>query len=122
MAITLEQKRAADVWTKTAGCDSNYVNLAKGLPTLIMGSGLMQVLAFLHEKSARNQQHRQLGDHLRNWLKSQFPQQIASEQFTAFMESLFKADPGFYQQVTSEAFAWLRWVRQIAPARNAGGK
>lgn len=118
MAITLEQKRAADVWTKTEGCGEKYTKLAKGLPTLIMGSGLMQVLAYLHEKSAKNEQHRQLGDHLRTWLKSQFPQQITADQFPAFMESLLKAEPSFYQQVTAEAFAWLRWVRQIAPARN----
>ena len=31
-----------------------------------------------------------------------------------------RADSRRYQQVTAEAFAWLRWLRQMAAARNGG--
>ncbi len=124
MAITLEQQRAADVWRKTTGCNGEYVNLAKGLPMLIMQSGLMQTLAFLHEKGSKSSQThcKVLGDQLRGWLSGRFPQQMKSADFHGFMEALMKAEPRFYQQLTAEAYAWLRWVRQIAPARNIGAE
>lgn len=118
MAITLEQLRAADAWKKAQGCEKEYVGLAKGLPALIMNSGLIQVLAFLHEKGRKHgQEHcHVLGAHLRAWLQSRFPDQISSDAFGPFMDSLMAAEPMLFQQITAEAFAWLRWVRQIAPA------
>jgi CRISPR-associated protein Cmr5 len=33
------------------------------------------------------------------------------------MQSLLKANPADYQAITTEAFAWLRWMRQMASAR-----
>jgi CRISPR-associated protein Cmr5 len=30
-----------------------------------------------------------------------------------------KAEPRSFQAITTEAFAWLRWVRQMAPAVRA---
>jgi CRISPR-associated protein Cmr5 len=33
------------------------------------------------------------------------------------MKNLFVADPADFQEITAEAFAWLRWLRQMAPAR-----
>ncbi len=118
MAVTLEQQRAADAWKKAQGCEKDYVNLAKGLPALIMNTGLMQVMAFLHEKGSKNSQRHcaVLGDHLRGWLQLRFPQQIKSADFPAFMDALMKAEPRTFQQITAEAYAWLRWMRQIAAA------
>ena len=51
---TMEQKRAADAWARCQGCSNEYQNLAKSVPALIMNSGLMQVLAFLHEKGGKD--------------------------------------------------------------------
>ena len=49
--LTLEQQRAQDAWKKAdegiGRHGKDYVNDAKGLPALIMNSGLMQVMAFL---------------------------------------------------------------------------
>lgn len=123
MAVTLEQQRAADAWKQSQGRGKEYVNLAKGLPALIMNSGLMQVMAFLYEKSGGEKRNKQrhcaeLGDHLRTWLKNRFPQQIRNDDFASCMEALMKAEPATYQQITAEAYAWLRWVRQIAAAVN----
>ncbi len=120
MAQTMEQKRAADAWARCQGCSSEYQNLAKGLPALIMNSGLMQVLAFLHEKGPKNPQHRELGEHLRDWLRRRFPQALPSGEFGSVMQSLMKAEPRTFQHITAEAFAWLRWIRQMAPAVRAG--
>jgi CRISPR-associated protein Cmr5 len=126
MAQTLEQLRAADAWERSQGCSSEYVNLAKGLPALIMNSGLMQVMAFLEEKgSSRNasQQHcAVLGAHLRQWLHRRFPEELPSADFAPFMTDLMKCEPGAFRLVTAEAFAWLRWIRQVAPAVRTQGR
>lgn len=121
MAPTLEQKRAADAWKRAQGCGSDYQNLAKSLPALIMNSGLMQVLAFLHEKGSKpSQRHCQvLGDQLRAWLSHRFPKELPRSEFADFMQTLMTAEPRTFQAITTEAFAWLRWVRQMAPAVRA---
>lgn len=43
----LEQQRAAYAWNCVQNCSSDYVNLAKSAPALVMGNGLMQTLAFI---------------------------------------------------------------------------
>lgn len=116
--VTLEQQRAADAWKKAQGCNSGYRNLAKGLPALIMNSGLMQVLAFLHEKGSKSSQAhcKDLGEHMRQWLQQRYPKQLASADFAPFMQGLMKAQPQLFQQISTEALAWLRWSRQMAAA------
>lgn len=113
---TLEQQRAQDAWQKAgAGIGQHgkdYVNDAKGLPALIMNSGLMQVMAYLHDKGGR---HETLAQHLRDWLATQCN---TPRDFEGFMQQLFEMnDARRYQAVTSEAFAWLKWLRQMAAAR-----
>lgn len=124
MPLTMEQKRAVDAWECCQGCTSEYQNLAKGLPSLIMNSGLMQVMAFLHEKGGKNTESpcTVLGTQLRGWLQAQFPKLLPSKEFGPFMQALMKAEPRSFQQITVEALAWLRWVRQIAPAARAGAR
>ena len=123
---TLEQKRAQHAWQCAEDAQQNigrfdkkakysdYVNDAKGLPALIMNSGLMQVMAFLNQKGKR---HKLLMEHLLDWLHQQLK---TSKGFKDFMEEMMQADSRRYQQVTTEAFAWLRWLRQMAAARNGG--
>ena len=113
---TLEQQRAQDAWDCCEGCDDPYANLAKGIPALIMNSGLMQVMAFLQGK---DDTHKKLAGQLRDWLRRRFPD--LSSDFSGFMEDLLKADSQTYQAVTAEAFAWLKWLRQMATARQEGG-
>lgn len=111
---TLEQKRAEDAWKNCGAYTKEHVNIAKGLPALIMNSGLMQVLAFCHEKGGANEV---VAEHLRNWLRGRFPQRFPNAHFEPFMQSLMAAHPSDFQAVTTEAFAWLRWMRQMAAAR-----
>lgn len=116
---TMEQKRAADAWQKCQGCEKDYVNLAKSVPALIMNSGLMQVLAFMHEKAGKDPKkpHGKLGEHLRTWLYQQFKGDLKSADFGPFISALMNIEnPQKYQQITTEAFAWLRWLRQMAAA------
>lgn len=113
---TLEQQRAQDAWEKCAAYTKEHVNIAKGLPALIMNSGVMQVLAFCHEKGGANEV---VASHLRAWLG----RRIGVNQdpgFERFMQVLMQAKPADYQAITAEAFAWLKWLRQMAAARNGG--
>ncbi len=118
---TLEQRRAQDAWNRCAKYTKEHVNLAKGLPALIMNSGLMQVMAFLHEKGSKQSQRHcaDLAKDLRAWLHQRFKN--VPESFDGFMGKLMEADPGEYRAVTAEAFAWLKWLRQMAAARKGGG-
>lgn len=122
MADTQEQLRAKNAWECAKAADAAYANLAKSLPALIMTSGLMQVIAFINQKSVENapNEYHLLGGHLRTWLSQQFKTKLPNPNFRDFMESLLKADALTYQQVTAEAHAWLRWVRQMAAAAQVG--
>jgi CRISPR-associated protein Cmr5 len=91
------------------------VNIAKGLPALIMNSGLMQVMAFMHEKKNN---HEVVAQQLRDWLAKRFPE--VAPDFDGFMQAMMKSGPQNYQAVTAEAFAWLKWLRQMAAARKGG--
>jgi CRISPR-associated protein Cmr5 len=111
---TLEQQRAQDAWEKCARYSKEHVNIAKGLPALIMNSGLMQVLAYCHEKKGANEV---VASHLRTWLGKRFIGDDRDPGFELLMQKLMEAKPGDYQAITAEAFAWLRWMRQMAAAR-----
>jgi CRISPR-associated protein Cmr5 len=112
--VTTEQKRAQHAWEKaktgTEQHRKDYVNDAKGLPVLIMNSGLMQVMAFLNAKGGR---HQTLAQHLRDWLHEKCN---TPAEFVPFMQELMQMDARQFQAITGEAFAWLKWLRQIAPA------
>ena len=116
---TLEQRRALDTWEKSKDCGKDYVKIAKGLPALIMNSGLMQTMAFLHDKGSgsASSPHRKIEEHLLEWMSKRYG---SSTDFAEFMKDLMNAKPDRFQAITAEAFAWLRWMRQMAAARNGG--
>lgn len=124
MSATMEQRRAADAWACSEGCAGDYTRLAKSLPALIMTSGLMQTVAFLEDKGGcrrgKDNAHCTLCRQLRTWLAGQFPFLRGCSDYEPFMEALHQASPAQFQQVTAEAMAWLRWLRQIAPTRARG--
>lgn len=115
---TLEQQRARHAWEKSGqgvrDHGKEYVNLSKSLPALVMNSGLMQVMAFLHQKGAGV--HRAVATDLRAWLHQRFDNGSPAE-FEPFMKAMLAADPHHFRNVTAEAFAWLKWLRQMAAAR-----
>lgn len=115
--LTLEQERAQDAWEKSATYSKEHVNFAKGLPALIMNSGLMQVLAFCHEKGGT---YEVVAQQLRAWLNKRFNGMDRDPGFEVFMQRLMNASPREYQAITAEAFAWLKWLKQMASARQGG--
>lgn len=126
MRESLDQERARFAWKEVQNQGEKYEKLAKGLPALIMQSGLMPVLAFLNEKGEKH--HQALRDDLCVWLQSQFPQRIRSATFREVMTSLMGTQQGdairhaqFYRMATEESLAILRWIRQFAAAVGSGG-
>jgi len=115
--LTIEQQRARDAWQWSASYKKEAVNAAKGLPALIMNSGLMQVLAFCHQKGDPLET---ISKHLRNWLAGRFAELKGKQEFEPFMEALLGVGPRRYQEITVEALAWLKWLRQMSSAR--GGR
>ena len=117
--LTLEQQRAQDAWNQCEKYEKEHVNIAKGLPALIMNSGLMQVLAFCHEKGKKEKgrPYEDVSTHLRTWLYARFNDGKRDPGFERFMQELLAANPADYQAITTEAFAWLRWMRQMSSAR-----
>jgi CRISPR-associated protein Cmr5 len=115
--MTLEQQRAENAWECAARYQDKHRNFAKALPALIMNSGLMQTLAFCHEKKHENEA---VATDLRCWLVRRFIGETRDPGFAPFMEFLMKANPRDYQMLTTEAFAWLKWLRQMASARVGG--
>src|SRR5271166_1449389 len=114
--LTLDQQRAADAWrcAQAQSQSKEYVNLAKGLPALIMNSGLLQVMAFLEEKGPKQQHCSVVARDMRAWLRRRFPE--VPEDFAGFMRALMNADSSKFQAITAESLAWLRWLRQLAAA------
>jgi CRISPR-associated protein Cmr5 len=113
--ITLEQQRAEDAWQRSAKYGKEHVKLVKGLPALIMNSGLMQVMAFLEEKGAKQRHCADVAKDMREWIHTRFG--TLPQDFPGFMTAILKSDSHQYQAVTTETFAWLKWLRQIAAAR-----
>ncbi len=123
MRQTMEQRRAAHAWNCALDAKQklergngkegykDYINAAKGMPALIMNSGLMQVMAYNQGK--KEPRYKLLAGHLRQWLRKSLG---TPDDFQDFMQHLLKADPREFQAITAEAFAWLRWLRQVAPA------
>lgn len=116
MGQTIEQKRAENAWQASKDYGSEHVNIAKSLPALIMNSGLMQVMAFAHSKGGA---HRVVITDLYRWLSIRFGAR-GEPSFEEFMQALLTAKPQHYQMMNAEAFAWLKWLRQMSSARLKG--
>lgn len=121
----LDQQRAAYAWQcvqeYVQKCvqdrNSDYTNLAKAAPALIMNNGLLQALAFYQSKGKSH--HIALAKHIREWLTQRFPAQAPNAGYEAVMQSLFSSQtPRFYQEATDETLLLLRWIRQFAAASN----
>lgn len=115
-ALTLEQQRAADCWQHVQkGVPKDYVNVAKAMPGFIMNSGLMQTLAFAEQKGGH---YKHVAAQLRAWLGTQVLKTRGDPGFEAMLNILHSsADSATVRLMTTEALAWLKWLRQLAPAQ-----
>ena len=122
MTQTLDQQRATLAWGYAKDGmtqhGTEYKNLAKGAPALIMNSGLMPTLAFYAGKS-RAAQHL-MDDLIRGMSKRLGAQDLKPGQgavlFPHFMEMLQKSESRDYLRYTDEALELLKWIRQFVDA------
>ncbi|MEN8129529.1 MAG: type III-B CRISPR module-associated protein Cmr5 [Pseudomonadota bacterium] len=121
---TLDQERAAFAWEKVSDCDprwmSEYTNLAKAAPALIMNNGLMQTLAYYQSKEKG--QHLALSRNLFSWLGSGRNGAggmlgLQNPDYDSIMKALYEMDSEKYRRATEESLALLRWIRQFASVR-----
>lgn len=132
MPETLDQQRAEYAWAQVSQAAEqrilgDYTSLAKGLPALIMRSGLMQTLAFLQAKGSPH--HLALLNQLCRWLGKSLGNTPLAEQgtfpaadaarFDSVMTALHAAPTPLYLRATEETLALLRWIRQFADARKS---
>lgn len=113
---TLDQERAKFAWDCVKDVSKEYANLAKGAPALVMGNGLMQALAFLHNKGGPAAK---LADHVQKWVSRRLG--LQKPDFKSFISELVQGDSERLLRATEEALELLRWIRQFASAFGEGG-
>ncbi len=127
---SLEQERAKFAWDsiRQVGNDSKkeYGSLVKRAPADIQVNGLGQTLAFWRAKGYKNGHPQnkaddQLLEHVCSWLvKPERGLGIASNQPTNGNKVLYwiahTANSDQYRRATSEAIAYLLWLKRFAEA------
>lgn len=116
--LTLEQLRVRYAWACVSGCDTEYTNLVKAAPALIVNNGLMQALAFWQSKGKPH--HLALLKQLLGWLQERGF--TAAPGYAAAMPALYGMPSSKFRRATDETLALLRWLRQLAAASTADAK
>ena len=119
---TLEQQRAAHALkqiekVKGRNDAGDYKSYSESLPATIVMNGLGQACATLlaqakGESSDKNA-HRQLYDHLEDWLCSSEAHVSVSKPL---IEALVQSDQSTYFHAQAEALAYLVWLKKFAQA------
>ena len=113
---TLEQDRAARAWNdvrEVVGPEKakEYSQLAKGAPADIQTFGLGQTLAFWYAKSEPH--HRNLLKHVSDWVLMQMKVTDTQDLIDWLVN---RASTDDYRRATTEAIAFLNWVKRFAEA------
>lgn len=119
---TLELERARFAWAKVASVkrqsfEGEYESWAQKLPVLILTNGLGQTLAFLKSKAngegkpAKAQS--ELFEHLTDWLKDTRTIPWESTE-PDLLERIVNSSSDTYRVATSEALAFLTWLKRFA--------
>jgi CRISPR-associated protein Cmr5 len=113
---TLQQERAASAWEHVQRVKQNlkeYTPLVRGAPATVLRDGLAPTLAFYGAKGAS--EHKQLLGHLNEWTKKQL-----KFKEDALLQYLLQCSSADYRQATTEALAYLVWLKRFAEALNDG--
>lgn len=121
---SLEQKRAEAAWkfvdeVKKADYANDYGSLARSAPASIQNNGLGQTLAFWRAKGfdkgreKRNDPHATLLRHVSQWLCTQLGLP-AGQDVVQWIAVTAQTDQ--YRYATSEAIAFLQWLKRFAEA------
>ena len=120
---TLDQQRANQAWEDIQGVTNRaedfrkkYGSQARKVPMLVLTNGLGQTLAFLHSKGKDDQsdEHTVLCRHLSAWTMSQV---APNAKDADLLQWLLKNDSAAYRRGTTEALAYLVWLKRFAEAK-----
>lgn len=114
---SLDQERAEYAWKCVQRQHDDYKNLAKGLPALIMGNGLMQAMAFLKAKGNGKDHYMTLGAQVYAWaVEGQRQEPPGNGSGFGDFKKMSKMTSSNYRRATEEALEILKWIRQLADA------
>ena len=116
MPQTLDQQRAGAAWASTsaANVSDEYNALCSGAPVTILTNGLGPALAFFLSKAQNAPHYGRLADALAVWVLKD-----RAKQGKDLMLSITQADTVTYRRYTSEALAYLNWLKRFASASAA---
>lgn len=121
MTKTIEQQRAAAAWDHVGSKhDEKYEKLVQGTPTHVHTAGLGQTVAFyLSRKRQSNPEYHKLLTHLATWLLRAPGSDVPDLAKTPddLMTDIQGGDTESYRRRTSEALAYLGWLKRFAAAR-----
>jgi len=121
---TLEQERAQRAWecvqevtSKSQDFKNKYGSLARKVPMLVLTNGLGQTLAFLRAKGKNDStdEHTMLFQHLSRWVLSQVAPASTSDN-RDLLQWVLENDSAAYRRATTEALAFLTWLKRFAEA------
>jgi len=121
---TLEQERAQQAWAcvqkvtnKPQEFKKKYGSLARKVPMLVLTNGLGQTLAFLKAKGKNDpaDEHTVLFRHLSSWVLSQVASSTPASNGD-LLQWVLQNDSAAYRRATTEALAFLAWLKRFAEA------
>jgi CRISPR-associated protein Cmr5 len=120
----LEQERAQRAWacvqevtSKPQEFKKKYGSLARKVPMLVLTNGLGQTLAFLKAKGKNDpaDEHTVLFRHLSSWVLSQVASSTPASNGD-LLQWVLQNDSAAYRRATTEALAFLSWLKRFAEA------
>jgi len=121
---TLEQDRARRAWrcvqevtSRSQDFQKKYGSLARKAPMLILTNGLGQTLAFLRAKGKddSSNEHTVLFRQLSNWVLDQVGTDTKTDN-SDLLQWVLEHDSVTYRRATTEALAFLTWLKRFAEA------
>lgn len=112
---TLQQKRAKHAWDAVTNLRlseellEKYCSLVRSLPAMIQTNGLAPTLAFLNAKGKEH--HKTAYAQLQSWMQLQMGFQGELIKYLLMSDSLT------YRQATTEAQAYLNWLKRFTEAQ-----
>jgi CRISPR type III-B/RAMP module-associated protein Cmr5 len=125
MAVkTLTQQRAAAALAaietvRRQRWEADYKRQAKGLPAMLLASGLAPTLAFLWSKGGA---HAELAAHISSWILRSVFGKDGDGSVERCLRALAEADSAGYRRAEGEALEIAGWLKRLADAYLEGGE
>lgn len=123
MKQTTEQYRAKAAWKQVDSIVVNdeFLSAANGAASMIQASGMGQAVAFWLAKGKKQKQYEQLVELLAQWLCKQTGSTTADDRKKGpdLMKHITEIDSTEYRHLTTEAIAYLGWIKRFAKANKS---